>query len=101
MAACASGELDFGPGQALEEFVARCVALPGIGPWTAHYIALRGLGQPDAFPAGDLVLQQVLGQGQRLSERATEARSQPWRPWRAYAVLHLWHLSATFAGEPA
>jgi len=100
--ACASGQLDFGPGQALEEFVARCVALPGIGPWTAQYIALRGLGQPDAFPAGDLVLQQVLGhaQGQRLSERATEARSQPWRPWRAYAVLHLWHLSGTFVGEP-
>lgn len=101
-AACASGQLDFGPGQAVEEFVARCVALPGIGPWTAHYIALRGLGQPDAFPAGDLVLQQVLGhaRGQRLSERATEARSQPWRPWRAYAVLHLWHLSGTFVGEP-
>ncbi|AWH46599.1 MULTISPECIES: DNA-3-methyladenine glycosylase 2 [Stenotrophomonas] len=101
-AACASGELDFGPGQALDDFVARCVALPGIGPWTAQYIALRGLGQPDAFPAGDLVLQQVLGhaQGQRLSERATEARSQPWRPWRAYAVLHLWHLSGTFVGEP-
>lgn len=101
-AACASGQLDFGPGQALEDFVARCVALPGIGPWTAQYIALRGLGQPDAFPAGDLVLQQVLGhaQGQRLSERATEARSQPWRPWRAYAVLHLWHLSGTFVGEP-
>ncbi|OMP39049.1 hypothetical protein BMR86_14895, partial [Stenotrophomonas sp. KAs 5-3] len=37
---------------------------------------------------------------QRLSERATEARSQPWRPWRAYAVLHLWHLSGTFVGEP-
>ena len=102
-AACASGQLDFGPGQALEDFVARCVALPGIGPWTAQYIALRGLGQPDAFPAGDLVLQQVLGhaQGQRLSERATEARSQSWRPWRAYAVLHLWHLSGTFVGEPS
>ncbi len=46
---------------------------------------------------------QVLGhaQGQRLSERATEARSQSWRPWRAYAVLHLWHLSGTFVGEPS
>jgi len=96
--ACASGQLDFGPGQALEEFVARCVALPGIGPWTAQYIALRGLGQPDAFPAGDLVLQQVLGGDARLSERATEARSQPWRPWRAYAVLHLWHLATPSSG---
>ncbi|KAF1055589.1 MAG: putative bifunctional transcriptional activator/DNA repair enzyme AlkA [Stenotrophomonas maltophilia] len=99
--ACADGVLDFGPGQSLQDFVQRCVALPGIGPWTAQYIALRGLGQPDAFPAGYLVLQQVLGQGERLSERATEARSQPWRPWRAYAVLHLWHLSGTFVGEPS
>jgi AraC family transcriptional regulator of adaptative response / DNA-3-methyladenine glycosylase II len=52
------------------------------------------MGMPDAFPAGDLILQQVLGEGQRLSERDTERRSQPWRPWRAYAVLHLWHLAA-------
>jgi len=94
--ACAEGRLDFAPGQRLEDFVRRCVALPGIGPWTAHYIALRALSQPDAFPAGDLVLQQVLGaSGTRLSERQTEARSQPWRPWRAYAVLHLWHLAAS------
>lgn len=42
---------------------------------------------------GDLILQQVLGAPERLSERATEARSQAWRPWRAYAVLHLWHLA--------
>ncbi len=92
--ACAEGRLDFRPGQRLDDFVQRCVALPGIGPWTAHYIALRALSQPDAFPAGDLVLQQVLGGTDgRLSERQTEAGSQAWRPWRAYAVLHLWHLS--------
>jgi AraC family transcriptional regulator of adaptative response / DNA-3-methyladenine glycosylase II len=65
--------------------VQKATALPGIGPWTAHYMALRAMGLPDAFPAGDLVLQQVLGEGQRLSERETERRSQPWRPWRAYA----------------
>ncbi len=92
--AVAEGRLDFDAGQRLDTFIERCVALPGIGPWTAHYIALRALGLPDAFPAGDLVLQQVLGEGTRLSERATEARSQAWRPWRAYAVLHLWHLAA-------
>jgi AraC family transcriptional regulator, regulatory protein of adaptative response / DNA-3-methyladenine glycosylase II len=86
--------LDFGAGQRLEDFVARCVALPGIGPWTAQYIAMRALALPDAFPAGDLVLQQILGGDRRLSERATEARSQVWRPWRAYAVLQLWHLPA-------
>lgn len=100
--ACAAGTLDFGPGQQLDAFVQRCVALPGIGPWTAHYIALRALGQPDAFPAGDLVLQQMLGTAEkRLTERETERRSQPWRPWRAYAVLHLWHLSSPFTGDPS
>ncbi len=97
--ACADGALDFDVGQRLEDFIARCTALPGIGAWTAHYIALRALGQPDAFPAGDLVLQQMLGTpDKRLTERQAEARSQAWRPWRAYAVLHLWHLSATAPG---
>lgn len=99
---CAEGQLDFGAGQRLEDFVQRCIALPGIGPWTAQYIALRALGQPDAFPAGDLVLQQMLGTPEnRLTERQTEQRSQPWRPWRAYAVLHLWHLSPPFRGAPS
>ncbi len=97
--ACADGRLHFSRAQTLEQFVQQATALPGIGPWTAHYMALRALGMPDAFPAGDLVLQQVLGEGQRLSERATEARSQAWRPWRAYAVLHLWYRAAD--GEPA
>ena len=92
--ACADGRLDFSRAQPLDHFVQQAVALPGIGPWTAHYMALRAMGMPDAFPAGDLILQQVLGEGQRLSERETERRSQPWRPWRAYAVLHLWHLAA-------
>ncbi|MFA4299178.1 AlkA N-terminal domain-containing protein, partial [Xanthomonas perforans] len=91
--ACAQGQLHFGAGQRLPDFIAACTALPGIGPWTAHYVAMRALSHPDAFPAGDLILQQVLGAPGRLSERATEARSQAWRPWRAYAVLHLWHLA--------
>ncbi|HMB56187.1 MAG TPA: AlkA N-terminal domain-containing protein [Arenimonas sp.] len=91
--------IHFGAGQRLQDFIDAFVALPGIGPWTAHYAAMRALSHPDAFPAGDLVLQQVLGDGQRLSERATEARSQAWRPWRAYAVLHLWHLSGDLAKE--
>ncbi len=96
-AAVADGRLSFEGGQRLEDFVERAVALPGIGAWTAHYIAMRALALPDAFPAGDLILQQRLGQPTgiaRLTERATEARSQAWRPWRAYAVLHLWHLPA-------
>jgi len=92
-AACLDGRLHFGAGQRLDAFVERCTALPGIGRWTAHYIAMRALTLPDAFPAGDLILQQVLGAPDRLSERQTEARSQAWRPWRSYAVLQLWHLA--------
>jgi AraC family transcriptional regulator, regulatory protein of adaptative response / DNA-3-methyladenine glycosylase II len=93
-AAVAEGRLSFEAGQTLESFVERATALPGIGAWTAQYIAMRALALPDAFPAGDLVLQQRLAPPglARLGERATEARSQAWRPWRAYAVLHLWHL---------
>jgi AraC family transcriptional regulator of adaptative response / DNA-3-methyladenine glycosylase II len=92
-AAVEEGRLSFDGGQTLDDFVACATALPGIGPWTAQYIAMRGLALPDAFPAGDLVLQQRLAPAgaARLCERATEARSQAWRPWRAYAVLHLWH----------
>jgi AraC family transcriptional regulator of adaptative response / DNA-3-methyladenine glycosylase II len=98
-AAVIAGRIDFRAGQRLDEFVERFVALPGIGPWTAQYVAMRALGFPDAFPAGDLVLQQVLGGEQRLGERETEARSQSWRPWRAYAVLHLWHLAGVSSKE--
>jgi len=87
------GRVSFGTGQRLEAFVENFITLPGIGRWTAHYVAMRALAHPDAFPAGDLVLQQVMGGDMRLGEKETEARSQAWRPWRAYAVLHLWHLS--------
>ncbi len=98
--AVAEGRLSFEAGQTLDTFVERATALPGIGAWTAHYIAMRALALPDAFPAGDLVLQQRLAPPGlvRLGERATEARSQAWRPWRAYAVLHLWHLPPDIAG---
>ncbi len=85
------GDVDFRPEQTLDEFVERWTALPGIGPWTAHYVALRALGHPDAFPADDLVLQKMLpGDGSRMSARALGARAEAWRPWRAYAVIHLW-----------
>lgn len=102
-AAVAEGRLSFEAGQKLDTFVERATALPGIGAWTAQYIAMRALALPDAFPAGDLVLQQRLAPPglARLSERATEARSQAWRPWRAYAVLHLWHLPPDIARTEA
>ncbi len=79
-----SGEVD--PDQVREELT----ALPGIGPWTAEVIALRALGDPDAFPAGDLGLRKALGHGSLASERAAAARAEAWRPWRSYASLWLW-----------
>ncbi|WP_407354365.1 AlkA N-terminal domain-containing protein [Luteimonas sp. R10] len=85
------GRVDFRPESTLEEFVERWTALPGIGPWTAHYIALRALGHPDAFPAEDLVLQRALpGDGSRLGAKALRAHAEAWRPWRGYAVIQLW-----------
>jgi len=83
--------VDFLPERTLDDFTARWVALPGIGPWTAHYIALRALGHPDAFPADDLVLQRAVpNDGSRMSAKALTARSEAWRPWRAYSVIQLW-----------
>jgi AraC family transcriptional regulator of adaptative response / DNA-3-methyladenine glycosylase II len=65
----------------------RLLALPGIGPWTAQYIAMRGLGWPDAFPATDLGVARAL---RETSAARITARAERWRPWRAYAVIHLW-----------
>ncbi|MEV0945192.1 AlkA N-terminal domain-containing protein [Rhodococcus sp. NPDC049939] len=63
------------------------LALPGIGPWTADYLAVRVLGDPDAFAADDLVLWRALGV---TNGREAAALAQAWRPWRAYALFHLW-----------
>ncbi|MGE0400672.1 MAG: AlkA N-terminal domain-containing protein [Kofleriaceae bacterium] len=70
----------------LDAFVASLVALPGIGPWTAHYLAMRALHVPDAFPAADLGVKKAL----RGTPRECEQRSAAWRPYRSYAVMHLW-----------
>lgn len=72
--------------------------LPGIGPWTASYVAMRALRWPDAWPAGDLVLQQVLGldpPGSHAAARQAEERSQRWRPWRSYALMRAWQKAST------
>lgn len=91
--------IDFRPDRTLEDFVARWTALPGIGAWTAHYIALRALSHPDAFPADDLILRRATAALDRalapsapdtLTARALNARAESWRPWRGYAVMHLW-----------
>lgn len=84
------GGLNFPPGTDHEAAVERLVQLPGIGPWTAHYIAMRALRYPDAFPAADLGLRKAVGAGELASARETERRSEAWKPWRAYAAIALW-----------
>jgi AraC family transcriptional regulator of adaptative response / DNA-3-methyladenine glycosylase II len=76
----------------LEDAVRRLRAIPGVGEWTAQYIALRQLREPDAFPASDVGLLRALSDehGQRPSAEQLLARAEPWRPWRAYAAQHLW-----------
>jgi len=97
--AVAANELALDGAQGLDALVAQLCALPGIGPWTAHYIAMRACGEPDAFPAGDLGLRKAAGNGSGpLDEASLEARSKAWRPWRAYAAMHLW-CAPTTAGN--
>jgi len=85
------GSVDFRPEQSLDDFVAAWVELPGVGAWTAHYIALRALSHPDAFPAADLVLRKAIGaNGALVTPAVLQTIAEQWRPWRAYAVMHLW-----------
>lgn len=94
--AVASGELDLLPGADVATTVAALQELPGIGPWTAQYIALRALGWPDAWPSGDIALRQALG---GVSTREADARAAAWRPWRGYATVHLWRRLAERSHE--
>lgn len=90
--AVAAGVLDFDALRALPQGEAEraLVALPGIGPWTAHWLRLRALGDGDAFPAADLgVLKALRARGVEGSA-AIAALAERWRPWRGYATLHLW-----------
>ena len=82
----------FTPRADLESAVAALKALPGVGEWTAQYIALRELREPDAFPQGDVALQRAMATPDGVRPNAAEllARAEAWRPWRAYAAQHLW-----------
>jgi AraC family transcriptional regulator, regulatory protein of adaptative response / DNA-3-methyladenine glycosylase II len=88
--AVSEGQIDFGSVPNVEDFQLRLRELPGIGDWTAQYIAMRALGDPDAFPAGDLALLRSasLQSGRELAQRA-----EAWRPWRAYAAMYLWKVA--------
>jgi len=83
----------------LEPFVESMTRLPGIGDWTAQYVAMRALGEPDAFPATDLgLLKGAARPGETLTATALRKRAEAWRPWRAYAALHLWKHHSVMAG---
>jgi AraC family transcriptional regulator of adaptative response / DNA-3-methyladenine glycosylase II len=85
-----SGAVSFSSGADPDQFRRSLMAIPGIGEWTAQYISLRALGDPNALPAGDLGLRKALG----LTATEIEIRSQAWRPWRAYAAIYLWQVEA-------
>jgi AraC family transcriptional regulator of adaptative response / DNA-3-methyladenine glycosylase II len=86
-----------GVGRSLEDAVEQLKALPGVGEWTAQYIALRGMREPDAFPAADVGLMRALADAEGVRPTAAELleRAERWRPWRAYAAQHLWTASPT------
>ncbi|MDO9338250.1 MAG: AlkA N-terminal domain-containing protein [Caulobacter sp.] len=93
----------FGPRQDLDTAIKALKALPGIGEWTAQYIAMRQLREPDAFPAADIGLMRALEtpDGVRPTPAQLLARAEAWRPWRAYAALHLWAGDAKAIKEKA
>lgn len=88
----ASGALRLDISQGAGELIERLCALPGIGPWTAEYIALRAFGDADAFPASDLgLLKAPIWGATGITARQLQLHAEAWRPWRAYAAAHLWH----------
>ena len=95
--AVCSGKINFEGVVDSDAFLHRLCEIPGIGKWTAQYVAMRALGEPDAFPSADLGLLRALGLG---TARELEHRAEAWRPWRAYAAMYLWKLaSQRVAGE--
>lgn len=98
--AVAEGRLDLGPHADPQATTEALDALPGIGPWTAQYIAMRALRWPDAWPAADIALHHALGLSgtPRERERACEALAHAWKPWRSYAVLRAW--AGLYRSEP-
>jgi 3-methyladenine DNA glycosylase/8-oxoguanine DNA glycosylase len=91
-AAVAAGNTSFDTAGDPDAFCASLSRLRGIGDWTAQYVAMRALKNPDAFPAADLGLLRAFdGEGRRLKPAKLQARAEAWRPWRAYAALLLWN----------
>jgi AraC family transcriptional regulator of adaptative response / DNA-3-methyladenine glycosylase II len=88
--AVVAGKITFGGHVDLDAAVEALVALPGVGPWTANYIAMRALREPDAILASDRVLRRAIVPGRSLTAPEVLERAEAWRPWRAYAVMHFW-----------
>ncbi len=88
--AVAEGRIDLGPAAEIDEQIPALLEIPGIGPWTAGYIAMRALSNPDGWPSGDLVLRQSFGD---VTVTDLDCRAEGWQPWRAYAALLLWATS--------
>ena len=104
--ALANGEIDLDVGTDWMEARARLGAVPGLGPWSVETIAMRGLGDPDAFIPGDLGIRIAAGQlGLPATPAALTRRAAAWRPWRSYAVQYLWasgdHAINRMPGDPA
>ncbi len=99
----ANGELNLGVGGDRTEAEATLLSVPGIGPWTASYVAMRALGDPDAYLEGDVGLRRALQRRGLAVDRAMETKlAESWRPWRSYAVMHLWRsLDDTAAASAA
>jgi len=85
--AVASGHINLDHGSDLEATLEKLKALPGIGEWTAQYIAMRALNWPDAFPHSDLGIYKAMNE---RNPKLVLAAAEVWRPWRAYAAIHLW-----------
>jgi AraC family transcriptional regulator of adaptative response / DNA-3-methyladenine glycosylase II len=94
--AVSSGKIKFEGVVDTDEFLQRLCEIPGIGAWTAQYIAMRALGEPNAFPSSDLGLLRALS---LQSAREVERRAEPWRPWRAYAAMYLWRMAGQRKSE--
>jgi AraC family transcriptional regulator of adaptative response / DNA-3-methyladenine glycosylase II len=94
--AVCNGQISFDGIADSEAFLTRLCEIPGIGEWTAQYVAMRALGEPDAFPCGDLGLLHAL---KLESSRELERRAEAWRPWRAYATMYLWNTGSEYGAR--
>lgn len=93
--AVCDGRVNFESVSDSETLLNRLCEIPGIGKWTAQYVAMRALGEPDAFPSGDLGLMRAMA---LETSRELEHRAEAWRPWRAYAAMYLWKVAQSAFG---